>query len=600
MMKNVYLIYHDNKIICNGFAGEADLDEHSMFRLERQNDVRIVNKEEPLEDNNLYNFALDIVDNVLVLSILKGEVVLTDVYDIIWTPIYTAKFTPNSHVIEENGEEDIEFWIDMLKNNFYYDNFTNHDVYMGDDYNEDIRKLFPSICHFGNIADFIKSYTTSGIYVNEVDGNIFKNIVKQKADVNIGKKYSRSFVSYCQMRQMEIGDEVFFEVLLTTGHCVDGTIRVINKGYAYITKNNIYNISITSLHTLLNTDIIYGMFKYDKFVKKYPELMFEEYIKSGGKYYIPFLLSSVHNRPLELMGKAGLGSLSNYLEDYRNVNLDGKNLKEIFGLPVKALKALNTDDICSYIKEKIETSNRYTKEVKTYNFKTLQQLYELQPAIFSEKLNRSVFKFLDRVSEFSITLRDVVFNKKEIIKYVRYASKLRDDEMVILYVDYLAACYRCNLFPYGKFPEALKLAHDVMMNYEAEKREANKVHNFSKVVNSIAYQELLYEKGDYVILAPRNPDDLVQESYQMSNCVRGYVDSVANGRTFILFLRNKGSKSKSFVTIEVSSMYNLVQAKGKANSVVTKDVAKWIREWCEIKGISHLYNRDLERAEGKA
>ena len=80
----------------------------------------------------------------------------------------------------------------------------------------------------------------------------------------------------------------------------------------------------------------------------------------------------------------------------------------------------------------------------------------------------------------------------------------------------------------------------------------------------------------------------------MRNCVRSYVPAVANHRTYILFLRHKASKSKSFVTVEINNNLELVQVKGKCNTPPTQEVKEWITNYCKDKGIDYSNCYDLK------
>ena len=71
----------------------------------------------------------------------------------------------------------------------------------------------------------------------------------------------------------------------------------------------------------------------------------------------------------------------------------------------------------------------------------------------------------------------------------------------------------------------------------------------------------------------------------MRNCVKAYINSVANGYCYIVFLRRKRQLASSFVTIEVDKDYHLRQMKGKGNSRVPADIAKLVKQWCDEKGI---------------
>ena len=51
----------------------------------------------------------------------------------------------------------------------------------------------------------------------------------------------------------------------------------------------------------------------------------------------------------------------------------------------------------------------------------------------------------------------------------------------------------------------------------------------------------------------------------MHNCVGGYVDSVLNGYSTIIFMRKSSSPDKSFITLELNGTLSVIQSKRKYN-----------------------------------
>lgn len=63
---------------------------------------------------------------------------------------------------------------------------------------------------------------------------------------------------------------------------------------------------------------------------------------------------------------------------------------------------------------------------------------------------------------------------------------------------------------------------------------------------------LSFESGDYQIVIPEEPKDLIREGNEMFHCVGQYIDKVANGKTLIVFVRKKANPNKCYITCEVS------------------------------------------------
>lgn len=60
-----------------------------------------------------------------------------------------------------------------------------------------------------------------------------------------------------------------------------------------------------------------------------------------------------------------------------------------------------------------------------------------------------------------------------------------------------------------------------------------------------------FSYGDFIIKIPTCGEDLVEEGRQMHHCVGGYVNSIAEGRKYICFIRHKDNPDKPYITCEI-------------------------------------------------
>ena len=588
-MDRTFLVSLNNNIYC-GKCGEQLFNDSREISKHLKKCNAVANSEaKTLEE--IKSFSLEAKKNSLLLTIFQATGNPVDFKGIIWEPIYFCEFFNKNKVYKEQGTENLAFWIDMLELNMLFDkavssedfNISNEPSFIT------INKVFHGVGYINSISDFIKRFLTKGFKNKSIDTSIFRKIQPQRLDLNIGKKYNNQIINFCQLKEIEINNDIFFACCCVTGEVKEGKINVESKNNIYITHNYIYNPNNFDIYNFINKDILYGRFRYDKFSQKYPNVMFKEYINSGGQKYLNFLMAENNDFIMELTGKSSLGYISNKLSVLTTINKEKTTVKDIFGLPVKALRNINTPEIC--------------EELDDNTLKMLQRTYSLQPAIFSSKLTKIELKFLN--AKIGYKGNDIYACKKDpkdILDYCRYCKQLNDEEY-ILFVDYSNMCNNAKLWPYKKFPEPSKLkeAHDVIMHYLSEKRKADQAQNFEIAVNSEKYFNLInipttifYKESKLTLLKPRSAQDLVEESYQMRNCVRSYVPAVANHRTYILFLRHKASKSKSFVTVEINNNLELVQVKGKCNTPPTQEVKEWITNYCKDKGIDYSNCYDLK------
>lgn len=139
------------------------------------------------------------------------------------------------------------------------------------------------------------------------------------------------------------------------------------------------------------------------------------------------------------------------------------------------------------------------------------------------------------------------------------------------------------------YPRYLKTTHDVASrNLKVLKSDANNVKvaaNWSK-----HHASLDAKIGDYLIYQALTPKEIVDEGNNNSNCVGGYVHSVAEGTSSILFLREVKDLSKSWVTLEVQHG-TLVQAYATFDAHLDDKAQNLLSTWCKSRGLS--YSEDL-------
>ena len=86
--------------------------------------------------------------------------------------------------------------------------------------------------------------------------------------------------------------------------------------------------------------------------------------------------------------------------------------------------------------------------------------------------------------------------------------------------------------------------------YELRKQEfdtAKMKQNYEKQAKAFDFTY-----GDYTVVIPKTPKDIIDEGNNMHHCVGGYVGSVVNNETYIVFVRHKDTPDKCYITAQVS------------------------------------------------
>ena len=175
---------------------------------------------------------------------------------------------------------------------------------------------------------------------------------------------------------------------------------------------------------------------------------------------------------------------------------------------------------------------------------------------------------------------------EELSEYVKvdkiktyFEKEKLDYHNIYEYYDYIRCCKHLSLDMEDKnilFPKGFIRAHDKItgeMVIATDPKINERIHTLSNLL-------LLnkYEDDKYVIFPAVSVESLIDESSQMSNCVRNYCLDVSNNECQIYFMRYKDNLSKSLITIEVRDG-KIVQARAKFNELPSEDEMKILKKW---------------------
>lgn len=167
--------------------------------------------------------------------------------------------------------------------------------------------------------------------------------------------------------------------------------------------------------------------------------------------------------------------------------------------------------------------------------------------------------------------------------YDYYSSHLRDRNKLCDYFDYLENCiklgYDIRNTKYSK-PHDFKVAHDMAYNRVQSIANAELYNSVKSKLKK--YLELAYDDKIYSIVMPRCAEDIVQEGFDMRNCVGTYLGRINCDLSIICFVRHSCEKNKSFYTLELNPRtLDIVQCRGYGNlpSSENKEVMKFVDAW---------------------
>ena len=134
------------------------------------------------------------------------------------------------------------------------------------------------------------------------------------------------------------------------------------------------------------------------------------------------------------------------------------------------------------------------------------------------------------------------------------------------YMDMMKAMDYCMDNDTIRYPRNLKAAHDKAVSefYEQEKDKKNReaLRKYPEIRRRA--QELNerygFEDKDYIITAPKNAADIIEEGRTLHHCVGGelYLRKHNDGSSFILFLRKISDPDHSYYTLEIDPEDNRI------------------------------------------
>lgn len=182
---------------------------------------------------------------------------------------------------------------------------------------------------------------------------------------------------------------------------------------------------------------------------------------------------------------------------------------------------------------------------------------------------------------------------KKAIAYLQNKGKIRDASM---YKDYLKAAKNIGMNMTDKevlYPLNLKQAHDEA--FEKEKQIHSDIISKGIIKASDTLMMYAFQHGDLEIRPIHDIDELVNESKELSHCVRSYDERIANGETGIFVVRKIKEHERPFVTVELKGK-ELIQARAKQNKKPPGEVDIFLSQWLKKKVVVNHDSTNLIRA----
>ena len=447
---------------------------------------------------------------------------------------------------------------------------------------EEIRKVFPVVQEIFSLEMFAHIYKTKGLH--------FKPVIESGAE----KEYltlHRDLLS-----QNITGNDV---VIRTKLHKLTDKNLILEIDVALfhgkrhvqilISEDYIYSAEALELSYLFYMEnIVVGESTeadITEFSERYPSFGLSEYWKNGGRNILLPLLSGNYHKGIELLSKSGCcgaAAYQNLPELYRHP-AEYTDVRSFLGIPVSVVRKCSLEHLMKVdgLFTKIAEIWDYDKSMLDVPIYTVPMLRFIKENDISHRIQPDSRRTLiDAFSEGQV---------KKIIQYLA-ANPVLDYDM---FQGYLHICSLIHEYPAGMTPGNLPRAFDIAVRMYQGLENRRLAETFRMRVSELSYTELttetgldsrLFEKDQYMIIAPGSLEDLARESTIMHNCVCFYSEQVVRGVTKIYLLRKRQNPSIPFVTIQVDAD-RVVQVKAAYNRPAGAEIQLFIRKWAAIKGL---------------
>lgn len=129
----------------------------------------------------------------------------------------------------------------------------------------------------------------------------------------------------------------------------------------------------------------------------------------------------------------------------------------------------------------------------------------------------------------------------------------------------------------------LRAYHNLQKEIAAEKNRVQQSKYFEEVYPKAKEFELADEV--YSVICPEQITSLLLEGRTLHHCVGSYINSVASGNEYILFLRKTDDIDTPFFTINILPNKKVRQIHGRCNCNLPDEIKPFIKKWADKFGL---------------
>lgn len=428
---------------------------------------------------------------------------------------------------------------------------------------EQLHMIFPYIPIYTNLRDFLQQYEQ---YNMNFPYQSYAKLEKMRYKM----QYLQCYAADRCWRVLEFNKKLYLYCKWQDDYFKQHI--VILDGQTFLSDLNYSEIVMHEKKYLFHMG---DLFKY---IKLYPEYMLDKYINAGGLRLFFFMTSRYPCHVAELLGKAGFSRLADDFESLKEINIKAKNIGKIFDLPFNVVKIVAASEESLMLFEPEE--RRLLKKV----YMDYKDFYSLPFSQLSGIWMR--YYYWDETMQYIIKMHHI--DLYESMRYLNGQLKIYKNVYTVffLYQNYLIYSLRLKKFCGGLYPKDLLKTTQESVNRLNIIYDERKKKLYHLMVMRPEYQKLQENLpgSPYCIVIPNTPEELIDASYKLHNCLDSYVNKIKYHGVMILLIKQK-EKNKLIGAIEIRNM-KIIQVKGVCNLGIPKEAEMYLAGYFFRKNIS--------------
>ena len=308
------------------------------------------------------------------------------------------------------------------------------------------------------------------------------------------------------------------------------------------------------------------------------------YLKSVGNrnsaYPVTYLNLWIKNNNVENLIMTGAGKLINNMIEIYCFTSYNRSMGALSNIHCLDLKRVKPHDIVGLTKQDYKDAVRMQWDCKELVYYKQVRCHCIKPHMVRETMKVIPPYIIEEIEGYENDF-------SRIYRYILRQKKKYPDITPEPSVDILSDYWRMAVergYDFNdiniRYPQNIIRSHDTLASEIKYEQDKEKERLFVERFNAL--YKFSYCTDEFEIHPARSPEEMVHEGKVLHHCVGSYVDSHANGKTAIFFIRRRNVPDKPYYTLELDvKSLTVRQNRGRGNCARTEAIKKFEGKWLE-------------------